>query len=116
MNAERQLGEEQVAALLARYTEGASAQEVSREFGVSAAAVMRLVRKHGIAVHNPLSSADVMKQAAELYKSGSSVQRVADQVGVSKSTMLRELKKAGVVMRQFRSPGDHPHESDQAAG
>jgi transposase-like protein len=95
VNAERRLGDEQVARLLARYSDGVAAHSVGQEFGVAAATVMRLVRKHGAAVHDLGPSEDVMTQAAKLYESGLSVQKVADRLGFDKSTMLRELKAHG---------------------
>jgi AraC-like DNA-binding protein len=108
VSAERKLGKDQVAALLARYAEGISCQVVGQEFGVSGAAVMRLVRKHGQPLHPKLASPELVAEAAELYKSGLSLQRVADQVGITKWTLQREFKKVGVVTRSPQSsPGAH---------
>ncbi len=106
VNAEQKLGTEQVAALLARYSEGVSCQVVGQEFGISGAAVMRLVRKYERPLHLKGMSVEVLTQAAELYESGLSLQRVADRVGIPKWTLQREFKKAGVVTRAPKSsPG-----------
>jgi transposase-like protein len=99
-SAGEKLGDVRTVELLERYASGASAQAVGREFGISAAAVMWLVRRHGFSVNDRKPSADVVARGAELYRSGLSVQRVANELGVNKSTMLRELKRAGVDMRE----------------
>ena len=108
VSTEQKLGRKQVEALLSRYREGGSANALGQEFDLSAASVVRLVRKHGLTVNDRLPSGDVIRQGTELYESGLSVQQVADRVGVPKSTLLKELKKAGVVMRQFKPPAGGP--------
>lgn len=102
INTERKLGDERVAELLIRYTEGASAHAMSQEFGIATANVMRLVRKHGLGVHERLPSSEIITKAAELYESGLSLQRVADKVKVPKSTIRKALLNAGLTLREPR--------------
>ena len=99
VSAERKLGEEQTAALIERYSAGASANALSKEFGVPAASIMRLVRKHGLEVHVRLPSGETVAKAAELYESRLSLQRVADQLLVPKSSIRRALLDAGFTLR-----------------
>lgn len=99
VTAESQLGADGVEALLARYQSGVSAHSIAQDLGISAAGVTRLVRKHGLEVHDPLPSDEIVKQAGELYASGLSLQRVADRVGVPKSTVRKVLIATGVPMR-----------------
>lgn len=108
-NVERRLGPEQVERLLAQYAAGDSAQEVGRAFSVGAASVMRLVRQHGLEVHEYKLTTSVIREAAALYESGLSVQRVATRLGVAKPSLLRALKAAGVVMRNPKPPRARPH-------
>ncbi len=61
---ERRLGQERIAALLHRYGEGASAQAVASEFGISVSSVIRLVRKHEGQVHGKPVAAAVVERAA----------------------------------------------------
>lgn len=105
MNAERKL--ERVAERLAQYSEGASAHAVGLELGISAASVMRLVRKHGFEPHERVLSDDVIREAAQLYESGLSLHRAADRDGTNKWTIRRALIDAGVQLRpRLRL---HPH-------
>jgi DNA invertase Pin-like site-specific DNA recombinase len=99
VNTERKLGEERVAELLARYTDGTSAHAIGLEFGISTASVMRLVRSHGLEPHDRVVSDEIVREAAKLYDSGLSLQRVADQVGTNKSTVRRALLDAGFSLR-----------------
>lgn len=114
---EQRVGDDRISLLLSHYAQGGSAQAVGREFEVSAATVMRLVRKHGLEINSRLPSPEVVAEAAELYASGFTVRELADQFGTSKPTMLRQLKKVGTVMRPAkpRGPRARPHEADLAS-
>jgi orotate phosphoribosyltransferase-like protein len=65
---------------------------------------MRLVRKHGLPVHDRGLAIDTVKLAIELYSTGLSLQKVANQLLVPKSTVRRELLAAGCKLR----PPKHP--------
>lgn len=103
VTAESQLGAEGVDGLLARYQAGESAHSIAHDLGISAAGVMRLVRKHGLVIHDPLPSDEVVKLAGELYESGMSLKRVADQVDVPKSTVRKALIASGIAMRPAKN-------------
>jgi hypothetical protein len=64
---------------------------------------MRLVRKHGLEIHHPLPSDEVVKQAGDLYASGLSLQRVEEMVDVPKSTVRKALIATGVPMRPAKN-------------
>jgi hypothetical protein len=102
--AETALGPENVLAILESYAQGESAHAIGKEFSISAASVMRLVRKQGLPVHDRGLAIDTVRFATELYSSGLSLQKVADRLLVPKSTVRRELLAAGAELR----PPKHP--------
>lgn len=102
-SAERRLGDERVAALLERYEAGVTANALGMEFGISAASVMRTVRRHGLVVHEQVGISDhVLAEAIRFYRDGYGVQKVADRLQISKSSLLRAFKSAGEQLRPPR--------------
>jgi len=109
-NGRTKLSHRQIAALRRRYAQGVASQaQLAREYGVSAAAISRLVRGHTYdAVGGPLTDKGGMphgrkltpKQILEVARSSESMSALARRFGVTRQA-IQALRKRWVK----RSPG-----------
>lgn len=71
---------------------------VAREHGVARDALMRHLRKAGVAIRNKGLTDKQAQQAATLYRSGMTQAQVAARFGISKKIAARYLGLLGVDM------------------
>jgi AraC-like DNA-binding protein len=88
-----------MAAVVARYAEGAAAHVVAAEFGMGSSTVMRLVREAGLRVHGTWPDEATLAIAASRYADGLAVADIASELGFNRTTLLRAMKAGGIEMR-----------------
>lgn len=103
----RLLRADEIEALIAGYTEGATLRELAARFGIHRHTVAKHLKDAGVQRRLQPLTASQIEEAARLYAEGMSVMEVGAKLGVHGSTVSLVLKRHGVARR---NPWDHPHQ------
>jgi hypothetical protein len=101
---QKRLEAQQIALLLARYSDGASVLQLTRDFRIHRTTVLAYLERHGIprrANTRKLTDAQVA-EAGVLYGQGWSLIRLGEHFGVDDETVRRSLRRIGVQLRPRR--------------
>jgi hypothetical protein len=99
-NAQKRLGPELVAQLVADYQAGDSTPKLMSKYGIGKGAALSILEHHGVPRRNQgLSDADIPR-AAELYQAGQSLRAVAGHFGCDAETVRKALHASGIAVRQ----------------
>lgn len=99
--AQRRLGPDAEAVLVATYQAGGKVVQLGAEFGIHRDTVHNILERQGVLRPRGLQPDELLK-AIRLYEDGWSLARLAVELDVSPSTVNRALRQAGV---QIRRPG-----------
>lgn len=95
----KQLGEQQVAELIAGYLAGATVYELSRQFKISRQTVSRHLHRHNVPMRMRGLSPEQIDEAVRLYEAGWSLARIGGRMNVDAGTVHDRLRERGVRMR-----------------
>lgn len=96
---QRRLSPHDRAELVARYIAGEGTPALSREYGMSKCALLRLLRNEGVTLRKRATTPRDAERAARLYESGLSIAEIVERIGYSYSTVRKSLLGSGVAMR-----------------
>lgn len=96
---QNRLTPEQVAAMAARYLEGANVNELAAEFHCARQTVALRLKAHGVELRRRPATRDEIVQVVELYASGLSLAGVAETTRFSAKSVLNHLRAEGVQLR-----------------
>ncbi|WP_203338772.1 hypothetical protein [Nocardioides limicola] len=88
-----------MAAIAARYAEGATVRQLATEFHCHRTTVALRLKEHGIEMRNRPATTDEIAQFIALYESGLSLVKVAEKTGISEKTVMNRLRAEGVQLR-----------------
>ncbi|MEK6706749.1 MAG: hypothetical protein AABZ06_13275 [Bdellovibrionota bacterium] len=88
---QRRLTEDQVKQMAARYREGATVYELTKEFSISRNIFSERLEKAGITMREQSPRSELIDTIVGLYESGLSLAEVGDRVGTSPRTVLPYL-------------------------
>ena len=95
----RRLGARKIKELVRRYEAGEYTTDLSREYGISKAGLLDLLRGEGVSIRKqPMTEGDI-DRAVELYESGLTIKQVVEQIGYSNGPIRNALHVRGVRMR-----------------
>lgn len=104
---ERRLSDGQVAAVAARYADGATVYELAAEFGCNRETIGARLKRAGIQLRRQSPSPLVIDERVRLYERGASAATVGATVGYSPQTVLNHLTQ-----RRVRTRGSHGRPAD----
>lgn len=111
-NVRGRLGPDGVASLVAQYQAGRSLELVAADHGISTSSARRVLLQEGVVMRLAPISADVLRQAADLYATGLGLLTIANELGVVKTTLLRAMKRAGMELRPPNTRRQDPRLAD----
>ena len=111
--AQKRLGPERLAQLVADYQAGHPSTTLMQTYGLGKGTVLKLLRQHGVQLRCQGARTIDIEQATELYQSGWSLKQLGALFGCDAETVRKTLQAAGV---ELRSPHErrHPADSDAA--
>lgn len=95
----RQLADDQIQQLIARYQSGATVYELGDQFGIERRTVSNILHRHGVPMRRRGLSPDQVDEAIHLYNLGWSLARVGEHLGVNHTTVLNKLRERGIPTR-----------------
>ena len=101
--AQRRLGPDAEAVLVATYQAGGKVKRLAAEFGVHRTTASAILKRHGV-LRPPGIPPDDMPRVIQLYDEGWSLARLAVEVDVSPNTVNRALCATGVLIRRPGPP------------
>lgn len=93
------LNAEQQAAVVTRYSNGATSTALAEEYGVAKSTILRILREARVVVRRQPMTPEQVNEAAQLYEAGLSLSQVAKRLDVNQETMRTAILKAGVQIR-----------------
>lgn len=93
------LSPETVAEIVRRYGEGESARSLAETHGVSASALIRLLRENNVVVKKRKVTDAEARRMANDYEAGSTMRELESKYGLSHGAVLRALHRVGAEMR-----------------
>lgn len=96
---QRQLAEDQVKQMAARYHEGASVYELAKEFSIRRATVSERLKKAGVSMRCQPPGNELTDSMVGLYELGLSLAEVGALIGTSLGTVRRYLLIGGVQIK-----------------
>lgn len=94
-----QPNDRQLAAVEARYAEGAKLRNLAPELGVSRVRLADLLRQRGVRIRNASPTPDEVTEMVGRYESGESLEQIGKRLGFSGGTVRNRLATRGVAMR-----------------
>lgn len=94
-----QPNDRQLAAVEARYAEGARLRDLALEFGVSRVRLADLLRQRGVRIRNASPTPDEVAEMVRRYESGESLEQIGERLGFNGGTVRNRLVACGVAMR-----------------
>lgn len=95
----RRLTDEDRAAIVKRYQDGATAEAVGQQYEISKASVLRILDEAGVKRRLQRMDEAEVAEAMRLYTTGLSLAHVGERLGRDASTVHKALKRAGFTMR-----------------
>ena len=95
----RRLGARKVKELVSRYEAGEYTTDLSREYGISKAGLLDLLRGEGVSIRKQPMTPEDIDRAVELYESGLTIKQVVEQIGYSNGPIRSALHARGVRIR-----------------
>lgn len=95
----RQLGTDQVRALIAGYEAGETVYQLGARFGIERRTVSEILHRHDVPMRRRGLLPEQIDDAIHLYKIGWSLARVGRPLGVDPTTVLAKLRQRGIPTR-----------------
>ncbi|MET0235922.1 MAG: helix-turn-helix domain containing protein [Kibdelosporangium sp.] len=95
----RQLEEEQIQKLIARYLAGATVYQLGEEFEIDRRTVSQILHRHDVPMRRRGLTSEQVDDAVQLYETGWSLARIGDRLGVDATTVHKRLRERRVRMR-----------------
>ena len=96
----KQLGPDELDALVAAYQAGSTVYELGTQFGINRETVGKHLRACGVDTTPPGLRPEHVPTAARLYEAGQSLAIIAERFGTTANTVRNRLMEMGVVMRK----------------
>jgi hypothetical protein len=100
-NAQKRLGPEVVAQLIADYQAGAPSTALMQTYGIGKGTVLKILEDHGVSRRNQPLADDEREEAIQLYLAGWSMAKVGRHYGRA-HTVIRDMLRRHGVQRQPR--------------
>ena len=95
----RQLGTDQVRALIAGYEAGETVYQLGARFGIERRTVSEILHRHDVPMRRRGLSAEQVDEAVHLYGLGWSLAKVARHLGVDAMTVSNKFRERGIPTR-----------------
>lgn len=95
----QRLGKRKVADIIRRYEAGDSARALAEKHGISASAVVNLLRDNSVVVKNRRVTDAEARKMAKAYEAGATMRELQTKYNLSYGAVSRALHRIGVTMR-----------------
>lgn len=96
----RDFSEDDIAAIIAAYQSGKSANELAREYSCDRKTICAHLKKHGIEVsREKIKNEETSKEIIALYERGHTAAEIAKMTSISATTIQRHLNEQGIKLR-----------------
>ncbi|MEW1735872.1 helix-turn-helix domain-containing protein [Nocardia beijingensis] len=96
---DHRFNQDAIAEIVAAYREGASTNQLCKQYSISKGSLMKILREHGVQTRFQPMTKDEINEAARLYEAGDSLKTIAEKLGKGKGSVWTALRGRGVEMR-----------------
>lgn len=101
-NAQKRLGPDKVAQLIADYQAGEPSTALTQRYHLGKGTVLKILKDHGITMRRQGFPTDRLQEAIQCYAGGWSTQRIGDHLSCDKESVRQALLRVGITLRPRR--------------